>query len=45
MNLDYRPGSSSTAATGANFTDSAIANFVIAAVNGDTPVVSNVSYC
>ncbi len=45
LGLDYRPGSSSIAATGANFTDSAIADYVITAVNGDTPVVSNVTYC
>ncbi|GEC79219.1 T9SS type A sorting domain-containing protein [Flavobacterium aquatile] len=41
--LDYRPGT--LASTGADFTDSTIAPFVTAAVNGDTPVVSNVTYC
>jgi len=45
LGLDYRPGTSSAAASGANFTDSAIAPFVIAQVAGTTPVVTNVSYC
>jgi len=45
LGLDYRPGTSSAAASGANFTDSAIAPFVIAPVAGTTPVVTNVSYC
>jgi hypothetical protein len=45
LGLDYRPGTSSAAATGANFTDSAIAPFVIAPVAGTTPLVTNLTYC
>jgi hypothetical protein len=45
LGLDYRPGTTSTAASGANFTDSGIVNFVIAPVAGTTPVVTNLTYC
>jgi len=41
-NLDYRPGT--TAATGADFTDSSISPYVIT-VAGSTPTVTNRSYC
>ena len=45
LGLDYRPGTSSAALSGANFTDSAIAPFVIPPTPGTTPVVTNVTYC
>lgn len=45
LGLDYRPGTSSTAASGANFTDSGISSFVIAPVAGTTPTVTNQTYC
>jgi len=45
LGLDYRPGTSSPALSGANFTDSSIASFVIPPVAGTTPVVTNRTYC
>ena len=42
LGLDYRPGT--TAATGADFTDSSIAPLVTVVV-GSTPLVTNLSYC
>jgi hypothetical protein len=45
LNLDYRPATGSAALSNANFTDSAIVDYVITPVNGDTPLVSNVTYC
>ena len=45
LGLDYRPGTSSAAASGANFTDSGIVGSVIAPVAGTTPSVTNLAYC
>ena len=42
-NLDYRPGT--TAATGADFTDSSLTPFITVAVAGETPTVTNRTYC
>lgn len=41
--LDYRPGTA--ASTGADFTDSSMAPYIINPSLGDTPVVANVNYC
>ncbi len=41
---DYRPVTTAAAATGANFTDAAIAPYVIEST-GTTPIVSNLTYC
>jgi len=45
LGLDYRPGTTSAAASGANFTDSGISAFVIAPPPGTTPLVTNLTYC